>query len=183
MSAMVHTANGNGGAAGGGPPTPHIILDDYFRHAVPPHDKAERADLERQLLADGVCLEPLVIWQQERKLVDGYSRYEDCTKHGIPYQTVPMAFENREEARNWVLAHHKGRRNLTANGQSYVRGARYLLEKQPHGAPLSKNGTGTQFSTGTDNDEGHIQSDNSVVGGRPNQKSKIQNQMRTVESQ
>jgi hypothetical protein len=121
---------GLGGAAAA---APGIGLDEEFRHLVPAHSPAERATLQQQLLADGECLEPLVVWEGHRILPDGYTRLAICTRHGLPYRTVELPFAGRAEARAWVLAHHSGRRNLTPNGLSYVRGKRYLLERQPQG--------------------------------------------------
>lgn len=110
-----------------------VVLDEEFRHLMPPHSPAERAALERQLLADGACLEPLVVWQGCGILLDGYTRLEICQLHGLAFRTVEIAFAGRAEARAWVLSHQTGRRNLTAAGLSYLRGKRYLLEKHSHG--------------------------------------------------
>jgi hypothetical protein len=111
----------------------NIVVDEEFRHLVPAHAPAERDALEKQILQDGLCLEQLMVWQPTNILLDGYTRLEICMKHGIAFRILARELANRDEARAWILAHQTGRRNVSHNGLSYVRGKRYLLEKQGHG--------------------------------------------------
>jgi hypothetical protein len=50
-------------------------------------------------------------------LVDGHNRYEICTRHGIPFETVEMEFADRDSAMIWIIHNQFGRRNL----QPYTR--------------------------------------------------------------
>jgi hypothetical protein len=92
----------------------------------------ERAELERRLLAEG-CRDPLTVWQQTRILLDGHNRYELCLQHGLPFSVTEVSLPSREAALAWVAARQQGRRNLTREGHSYVRGQRYLRERRPRG--------------------------------------------------
>lgn len=47
-------------------------------------------------------------------LIDGHNRYEICTRLNIPFDTVEMEFEDREQAKIWIIENQFGRRNLTA---------------------------------------------------------------------
>jgi hypothetical protein len=110
-----------------------VIWDEEFAQLAPPHSVEERAGLEQLLLADKVCLQELVLWQGCNRLLDGYTRFQICTRHGIAFKTLHVELADRVAAKDWILAHQTGRRNLSANGWSYTRGSRYLLEKQRHG--------------------------------------------------
>lgn len=63
-------------------------------------------------------------------LLDGHNRYTICRQHNIPFQTQSIALDSREEAVNWIIANQLGRRNLTPEQKSYLRGKRYTSDKQ-----------------------------------------------------
>jgi len=48
----------------------------------------------------------------------------------IPFTTVEVELESREAAHNWLIDNQLGRRNLTPEAVSYLRGKRYQLEKR-----------------------------------------------------
>jgi len=86
-----------------------IHIDPDFRALIPPLSPEERATLEANLQADG-CRDPLVVWQGV--LLDGHNRYDLCTVHGIPYQTVEQSCADRNAAKAWIIRNQFGRRNL-----------------------------------------------------------------------
>ena len=75
----------------------------------------------------------MVVWQEQRILLDGHNRYELCTKHNLPYRTVEISLPNIHAAKVRMIDNQLGRRNLTEGQMSYLRGERYKLEKQGHG--------------------------------------------------
>jgi hypothetical protein len=87
----------------------------------------EKAQLEEDLVARG-CLDSLKLW--DGVLLDGHNRHEICHGRGVAYscETVP-GIATREQAFNWVIANQLGRRNLTPEEASYLRGKRYNAEK------------------------------------------------------
>lgn len=89
-----------------------FAVDEELRRLIPPPTEQERADLEEQLLRDG-CLTPLIVWAQERILLDGHNRKEICDRHGIDYQTREINIASRDDAKRWIIRHQFGRRNLT----------------------------------------------------------------------
>ena len=104
-----------------------ITVDPEFKSNIPPLSDEEYAQLEKNILADG-CRDPLVLWGQ--LLVDGHNRYAICTKHGLPFNTVQKEFASRDEALDWTDANQLGRRNLTPDQRSIIRGRRYNRTKK-----------------------------------------------------
>lgn len=111
-----------------------LVIDPEFQALCPPLLPEEREQLEASLLAEG-CRDPLCVWEGDvgSLLLDGHNRYILCTQHNIPFETQEIELATREEAINWIIANQLGRRNLTPEQKSYLRGKRYNLEKKPQG--------------------------------------------------
>jgi N6-adenosine-specific RNA methylase IME4 len=103
-----------------------IQIDAEFKALIPPLAPDELAQLEANILRDG-CRDPLVVWDDI--LIDGHNRFEICTQHGIQFQTVEMEFEDRDAAMDWMDTNQLGRRNLTNDQRSILRGRRYNRTK------------------------------------------------------
>ncbi len=86
-----------------------VRIDQEFKSLIPTISQDEYSQLEGNVLKDG-CRDPLVLWQNI--LLDGHNRYEICTKYGLPFKTVEMSFEGRDEAKEWIILNQFGRRNL-----------------------------------------------------------------------
>ena len=102
-------------------------VNPAFRAFIPPLAPEELAQLEQNILADG-CRDPLVVWGDI--LVDGHNRYDICQKHGLPFQTKQIEFADDEAAKDWIDANQLGRRNLTPDQRSILRGRRYNRMKR-----------------------------------------------------
>ena len=113
-----------------------IIIDEQFKALLPALDAQTYALLEESLLANG-CLHPLVLWNGV--LIDGHNRYEICTKHEIPYNTIDKEFGSRDEALIWIISTQVARRNLTPMQLSYYRGAHYNADKRVEGNRSGQN--------------------------------------------
>jgi hypothetical protein len=136
------------GVGGSGAKATEIQLDPEFEHLISPPKEEELATLERELLAEGVCRDPLVVWKGQNTLLDGHSRHTLCQKHGIPFQVHEMDFASREEAKDWMMRNQLGRRNLREENVSYLRGKLYESRKRqgqrtdlPSGQNVQKSGT------------------------------------------
>ena len=101
-----------------------IIVDQEFQSLIPPATPEELDTLEANLLRDG-CLDPLIVWQQQRVLLDGHNRKAICDRYGISYDIREVSLPDREAAADWIDAHQLGRRNLTPKQMSLIRGRRY----------------------------------------------------------
>lgn len=73
-------------------------------------------------------------------LIDGHNRYEICTRLGIDFEITEIEFDNREEAADWIDANQLGRRNLSPEQMSLLRGRRYNRTKKSHGGEREARG-------------------------------------------
>lgn len=112
---------------------PKLRIDAEFASLCPPAGADELALLEEDLKANGGCRDLLVVWKDHGILLDGHQRYGICRKHGLGWQTVAVELPDRAAVRAFILRNQLGKRNLTLEAASYLRGSRYLEEKQGHG--------------------------------------------------
>ena len=103
--------------------------DDEFAVLCPLQTSEERELLEASILAHGVR-EPLVVWREEKLLLDGHTRVRICDEHRLPVDVVEYSFPDRAAARAWVIDNQLGRRNLAEEQRRYLRGKRLLVEKK-----------------------------------------------------
>jgi site-specific DNA-methyltransferase (adenine-specific) len=107
-----------------------IILDKEFQALIPPLSAEEKAQLEENIVAEG-CRDALITWQGI--LLDGHNRYEICERLDIPYRTISIDLPDRDAAADWIDKNQLGRRNLTPDQMSLLRGRRYnRAKKAPH---------------------------------------------------
>jgi N6-adenosine-specific RNA methylase IME4 len=86
-----------------------LKIDDEFKSLIPPLSMEEFNGLEQSIINEG-CRDPLVLWDE--LILDGHNRYNICMKNGIIFKTVEKNFDNREDAKIWILENQLGRRNL-----------------------------------------------------------------------
>ena len=110
--------------------TLEIIIDEEFRILLPQLDEETFRLLEENILEYG-CRDPLVLWNGI--LIDGYNRYKICKHHDIPFRTVNMEFDSREEVLIWIISNQVSRRNLTPIQLSHFRGLHYMADKKIRG--------------------------------------------------
>ncbi len=110
-----------------------IKIDPEFRSLIPKISEDELNGLEESLLNEG-CRDPLVLWDEI--LLDGHNRYEICTRHEIKFKTLGKTFDNRDQAKLWIICNQLSRRNLTPEDKTYLIGIQYKLEKKEHGGHL-----------------------------------------------
>ena len=88
----------------------NLTIDPEFQNLIPKLTTDEYNLLEESILADG-CRDALVVWNGI--IIDGHNRYDICTKHDLPYQTTPIIFDSKDEAKIWIIRNQFGRRNLS----------------------------------------------------------------------
>lgn len=126
-------------------------VDEEIRSLLPQLTDEEREILESSILKHGVT-HPLAVWKEEGILLDGHNRYDIATKHGLVYTTIEVSCADREAALIWVDANQLGRRNLTPDQASLLRGRLYNRTKAGPGHPaLEVEVTSSQFPKGTVN--------------------------------
>ena len=104
------------------------IVDPEFKALIPPLTAEELQQLEANLLAEG-CRNPLVVWGDHDVLLDGHNRFEICLKYNIHFGITELFLPDRNAARRWIINNQLGRRNLTAEQSSYLRGKNCHEEK------------------------------------------------------
>lgn len=109
-----------------------IRIDPEFEQQIPPLKPEEFQQLEKNILEDGVILNPLILWNGT--LVDGHNRYHIAEKHPhIRYTTVEKEFSDRYAVLAWICKSQLGRRNLSSEQKRYLIGKQYEAEKKSHG--------------------------------------------------
>ena len=110
----------------------HLTIDPEFESKIPPLREEEMEQLEENILADGVVINPLIVWNGV--IVDGHNRYHILQKHPeIKFSTYEKAFPDRYAAIAWICKNQLGRRNLTPEQRKYLIGKQYEAEKQSNG--------------------------------------------------
>ena len=127
---------GKGGLKGLGktyiPNANKIHIDPELKAFIPPLKEDEIYQLEQNILDEGVR-DPLVVWEVDGKniLIDGHNRYGIIQKHSIEdYKLERRSFSGKDAVKDWMINLQLGRRNLTKEQTSYLRGMQYNREKK-----------------------------------------------------
>jgi hypothetical protein len=108
-------------------------IDEELRLLIPPLSKEEYGQLEENIVKWG-CLDPLKVWPvpdtDDVVLLDGHNRFTICSEHNVSYVTESVPLIDRAAAIDWMIANQLGRRNLSAEQVSYLRGRQQQQEKQ-----------------------------------------------------
>lgn len=128
-----------------------IVILDQLRALIPPLTADELHQLELNILKHGVK-DPLSIWETTASiaqiddsntpvyvLIDGHNRYDICKKNRLDYRINLLKFTSLDEVKDYMIDFQLGRRNLSPEQASYLRGLRYLQQKSMRG--------GDKFST------------------------------------
>lgn len=91
-------------------------IDKEFASLIEPLSDQERRQLEENIVSYGGARDPLVVWRDGKGgiLLDGHNRYEICTRLGLTYEIDELEFADRSHAKEWMIRHQFGRRNLSA---------------------------------------------------------------------
>ena len=132
----------------------NLKIDPEFQNQIPPLTDDEYKQLEENILKEGKLLSPLIVWNNT--LVDGHNRYTILQKHPeIYFSTMPLRFENREEAIAWICRNQLGRRNLSPEQKRYLLGKQYEAEKKAAKIFRGNQYTLAKKSGGTHDDNHH----------------------------
>ena len=118
-----------------------LRVDSKFKALLMALPQQDYAELEKSILEVG-CEIPLAVWNDT--VIDGHNRYAICQKHGINFQILEKDFDDRTDAKIWIVKNQFHRRNLN----KYQR-AKLALELKPLIAEKAKaqQGTRTDLST------------------------------------
>ena len=124
----------------------NITVLPELESLIPPLGEDEKNQLEANILKEG-CREALLVWpttesvvfegSESQKplyiLVDGHNRFSVCKKHTIDFQIHLITYNSLEEAKGFMIDNQLGRRNLSPEQTSYLRGMKYLNLRQSKG--------------------------------------------------
>lgn len=107
-----------------------IKIDKEFESLIPPLSSEEFKQLEENCVAEGIR-DPLVVWHVpsgDDILIDGHNRWKIAAKHGgIRFEIVKKQFQDRTEAKIWIIKNQIGRRNLS----TYARSELVVMHLEP----------------------------------------------------
>ena len=112
-----------------------IRINSDIKTFITPLTADSKQQLEQNIKQNG-CLDPLTVWdkgQGNYVLVDGHNRHDICQRNDIPFKIRLVKFKSMEEAKDWMLNHQLGRRNLNPDQLSYFRGLKYERMKKKRG--------------------------------------------------
>ncbi len=125
-----------------------IVVLDQLRDLIPPLTTEELEQLTRNVLTHGVK-DPLTVWETTSTvagldesnsvayiLIDGHNRYQVCQQHRLDYRINIIQFDSLTAVKTYMIDYQLGRRNLTAEQTSYLRGMRYIEQKSVRGSNL-----------------------------------------------
>ena len=125
----------------------NLRIDPEFESKIPPLREEELKQLEENILADGVVINPLIVWNGV--IVDGHNRYRILQQHPeIQFTTYEKAFSDRYEAIAWICKNQLGRRNLTLQQFKYLMGHQYKAEKTAYGGDRKNNAPKSSYQNG-----------------------------------
>ncbi len=103
-------------------------IDPRFMDLMPELEPAPLSVLAEDIRQNG-CREPLVIWKEKGILLDGHQRHRICDGTDIEFTVREESFATAEDAMDWVIRQHVGRRNLNRMELSYFIGKLYNRAK------------------------------------------------------
>lgn len=108
-----------------------IQILDELKSLISPLHQTEFDQLEKNILAEGI-LETIKVWKHDNNyvLIDGHNRFAIAQKHQIDFKIDILEFEDLAAAKKWMINFQLGRRNLTSEQSSYLRGILYNQFKQ-----------------------------------------------------
>lgn len=124
----------------------NIIILPELESLIPPLGIEEKNQLEANILKDG-CREALLIWPTTESvvlsnsdstkaiyvLVDGHNRFGICRKNNLDFPIHLVMYETLNEVKGFMIDNQLGRRNLSMEQVSYLRGMKYLNLRQDRG--------------------------------------------------
>ncbi len=124
-----------------------ITILPEFQNLIPPLSAEELDQLQNSICADG-CIDPLIVWKGKGILLDGHNRYAYCKANGIEFRVHELRFSDHNEARNWIILNQLGRRNLSPEAATILRGKLYNAAKKAVSNPDGLGGKSGKIDEG-----------------------------------
>ncbi len=102
---------------------PQLEIDPEFEQLITPLTEQEFYNLRESITSSNQVRDPIVVWNNI--IVDGHNRYKICQETKIIPQIISIEFENRKQAREWIIRNQFSRRNLSLANKTYMIGKLY----------------------------------------------------------
>lgn len=124
-----------------------ILILPELKELIPPLSSEEFTQLADNIKKDG-CREAILIWETKKikidadsltpdavvyVLIDGHNRFEICTTFNLDFKIHIVNYENLDQVKDFMIDNQLGRRNITVEQASYLRGLKYNAEKKNRG--------------------------------------------------
>ncbi|OZI05766.1 hypothetical protein BWI93_22920 [Siphonobacter sp. BAB-5385] len=122
-----------------------ITVLPELKDLIPPLTADESHQLEQNITKHGIK-DPLTIWETTAAtagiseqptpvfiLIDGHNRYAIAQRYHLDFRINLVHFTSLAEVKDYMIDYQLGRRNLSPEQASYLRGLRYLQQKNARG--------------------------------------------------
>lgn len=91
-----------------------LKIDPEFRDKIPAMPEEDFQGLRSDILRDGYVRDPLVVWSEEKILLDGHHRWRIIQENPeLPFNVTYMSFPNRWACIAWICANQLHKHNMT----------------------------------------------------------------------
>ena len=87
-----------------------LSIDPEFEELITKPNDAEYSMLKDSIIKEGIR-ETIIVWNNT--IIDGHNWYKIAQELGIPVKYKTIQFENKEEAKEWIISNQLGRRNIS----------------------------------------------------------------------
>lgn len=119
-------------------------IDKDFKDLLPPLSKQEYNQLRASIVKAKGCSDQIILWRGY--IADGHNRYAICVELGFTDDLQSRDLEDaygpmtKEQVMLWIYENQLGRRNLTFEDSTLMRGNHYHLLKKHDGRQPGQNG-------------------------------------------
>lgn len=90
-----------------------LKIDKKFKRLTP-ESKEQFKALKKLVVSDGEVHGPIIVWKDQRTVVDGHCRVEILKKHPkLKYSIKEIAFSDWQDVIVWIVEHHIARNSFT----------------------------------------------------------------------
>jgi len=91
-----------------------LKIDPEFRDKIPAMPEEDFQGLRNDILRDGYVRDPLVVWLEEKILLDGHHRWRIIQENPeLPFNVTYMSFPDRWACIAWICANQLHKHNMT----------------------------------------------------------------------
>ena len=124
-------------------------IDEEFANKIPAMPEEDFNGLYEAVLSDGVVRDPLVVWTEENKLLDGHHRWKIITENREllegRFSIVYKSFPDRWAAIAWICANQLHRHNMTELQRMKLIQEEHDARQKSVGAPIGNKNAQKQF--------------------------------------